>query len=55
MDSIFFTRRSIIDFPVEDVFQWHARPGAIERLSPPWDPLKVMMRSGGIEKGPKSF
>ncbi|MFH2063931.1 MAG: TIGR01777 family oxidoreductase [Pseudomonadota bacterium] len=51
MDSYFFTRRSSIDFPVEDVFRWHARPGAIERLSPPWDPLKVLMRSGGIEKG----
>ncbi|MBW2219047.1 MAG: TIGR01777 family oxidoreductase, partial [Deltaproteobacteria bacterium] len=32
-------------------FKWHSRPGAIERLSPPWDSLKVLYRSGGIEKG----
>lgn len=36
---------------MEDVFQWHARPGAIERLSPPWDPLQVISRTGGIEEG----
>ncbi len=51
MRSSHFTKRSQINAPVEDVFQWHARPGAIERLSPPWDPLVVLDRTGGIRKG----
>jgi len=55
MGSHFFTKRSLIHAPVEEVFRWHSRPGAIERLSPPWDPLKVLMRSGGIEKGAEVF
>jgi len=46
-----FSKQSVINAPVEAVFKWHSRPGAIERLSPPWDPLKVLSRSGGIEKG----
>ncbi len=33
-----------------DVFKYHARLGAIERYSPPWDPIKVISRTGGIEK-----
>ncbi|MFO7557739.1 MAG: TIGR01777 family oxidoreductase [Desulfobacterales bacterium] len=46
-----FTKRSRISAPVEEVFKWHARPGAIERLSPPWDPLKILIPSEGIQKG----
>jgi len=34
------TRQSIIKTPVEDVFHWHARPGALERLIPAWNPLE---------------
>ena len=46
-----FTKQSIIKAPVEDVFQWHARPGALERLSPPWDPLEVIEKGPGIDIG----
>lgn len=51
MSREIFRKQSVINAPVDAVFKWHARPGAIERLSPPWDPLKVLYRSGGIEKG----
>lgn len=51
MKSRIFSKRSEISAPVDDVFQWHARPGAIERLSPPWDPLEIISRTGGIEAG----
>ncbi len=51
MKKRIFSKRSTIDAPVEEVFNWHARPGSIERLSPPWDPLEVIERTGGIEKG----
>ncbi len=26
-------------------------PGALERLSPPWDPIQVIEKKGGIQKG----
>jgi uncharacterized protein (TIGR01777 family) len=39
---------------VEKLFAWHARDGAISRLTPPWAPLKMIWRSGhGIQKGVK--
>lgn len=53
MKNALFEKRSRIEAPVEAVFQWHARPGAIERYSPPWDPIKVIRRSGGIKTGAK--
>jgi uncharacterized protein (TIGR01777 family) len=49
--SMIFTRQNHIKAPVEDVFQWHARPGALERLSPPWDPLEVIQKGPGIDTG----
>jgi hypothetical protein len=35
----------------EELFNWHARPGAFERLMPPWQDLVVLERSGGITDG----
>ena len=46
-----FIRRSRIPAPAQDVFQWHARPGAFERLNPPWESVEIVERSGGIENG----
>jgi uncharacterized protein (TIGR01777 family) len=46
-----FTKKCLIKAPVEDVFQWHARTGALERLSPPWDPLEVIEKGPGIDTG----
>ncbi|MCX5662319.1 MAG: TIGR01777 family oxidoreductase [Planctomycetota bacterium] len=40
-----------IDAPAAEVFAWHARPGAFERLTPPWDDVRLVERSGGIEDG----
>ncbi|WP_373060472.1 TIGR01777 family oxidoreductase [Gemmatimonas sp.] len=38
---------------VEALFAWHERPGAFERLSPPWDRPKVLEHTGGIRDGAK--
>ncbi len=46
-----FIKRSVIQAPVDEVFKWHARPGALERLSPPWDPIEVITKSAGIGRG----
>jgi uncharacterized protein (TIGR01777 family) len=45
-----FRRRSRLQVPADEVFRWHARPGAFERLNPPWDPAEVSSRTGGIEE-----
>lgn len=37
--------------PAGQGFAWHERTGAFERLSPPWQPVRVVERSGGIRDG----
>lgn len=47
-----YTKKTTINVPVEQLFAWHARNGAILRLTPPWAPLKLISRTGnGIDKG----
>ncbi|MFN8642411.1 MAG: TIGR01777 family oxidoreductase [Candidatus Binatia bacterium] len=46
-----FVRRSRLDAPAAAVFRWHARPGAFERLTPPWEAVRIVERQGGIEDG----
>jgi hypothetical protein len=40
-----------LPFSADTVFAWHTRPGALERLTPPWERVQVLERSGGIENG----
>ncbi|MFA5905704.1 MAG: TIGR01777 family oxidoreductase [Desulfobacula sp.] len=52
MKSDVYIKKTQINAPVEAVFSWHERNGAIARLTPPWAPLKLISRSGeGIQKG----
>jgi uncharacterized protein (TIGR01777 family) len=46
-----FVRQTDLPLPVERVFAWHERPGAFERLSPPWQSAKVIDRKGTIRDG----
>ncbi len=46
-----FTYSSVVDSPIDEVFAWHERPGALERLLPPWLPLRVIEESGTLESG----
>jgi ligand-binding SRPBCC domain-containing protein len=46
-----FKYRSLIPAPAETVFGWHMRPGALERLIPPWENIRVLERKGGISDG----
>ena len=46
-----FSKTSKIPASVQDVFQWHERTGALERLIPPWDPLEVVFKTPGIHRG----
>ncbi|TVR62657.1 MAG: TIGR01777 family protein [Gemmatimonadales bacterium] len=46
-----FTYRVELDHPVEDVFRWHTRPGAFQRLSPPWEDVRIRHQDEGLEVG----
>lgn len=42
---------SVVDESRQEVFDWHARPGAIHRLVPPWQPMTVLSESDSLESG----
>lgn len=42
---------SVIDAPLDEVFAWHARPGAFARLSPPWQPMRLVTEAASLEDG----
>ena len=41
-----YRREIVVAAPSSDVYEWHVRPGAFERLTPPWSPVRVVGRSG---------
>ena len=44
-------RVTTLPFRAESVFGWHERPGAFERLTPPWERVTVVESSGGLHDG----
>lgn len=46
-----FEYGSELDATPQAVWAWHLRPGALERLVPPWEHVRVLGRSGGIADG----
>jgi uncharacterized protein len=42
---------SIIDHPLDEVFAWHTRPGAMPRLVPPWQPMTVVAEAQSLADG----
>jgi len=43
-----FRRSSQLPHPAAEVFAWHVRPGALERLTPPWSGVTVVSRNGSV-------
>ncbi len=43
--------RSVVNAPVQDVFDWFSRPGAFVRLSPPWQPARIVEESASLFDG----
>lgn len=41
-----FEARSQMPVGAGEVFAWHAREGAFQRLTPPWEPVEVVERQG---------
>ena len=42
---------SILDHPIDEVFAWHTRPGAMRRLVPPWQPMRVVKETESLADG----
>ncbi len=46
-----FRYETILPGPPAEAFAWHERPGAFERLAPPWATVRVRERRGTIRDG----
>lgn len=42
---------SVVDHPLDEVFAWHTRPGAMPRLVPPWQPMTVVAETPSLADG----
>jgi len=49
-----YVKRSPMPVSVDELFAWHAREGAFERLNPAFDPVEVESREGGLEVGART-
>jgi len=47
----FFSRRVALPVSAEEAFAWHERPGALDRLLPPWEDVRIISRGDGIQNG----
>lgn len=45
------TCSSVVNARIGEVFAWHARPGAIVRLMPPWQPVRVLREAPSVRDG----
>ena len=46
-----FIKQSEIAAPPEVVFAWHEQPGAVERLTPPWERVEMLERADNLHVG----
>lgn len=51
MRCITFVATTRLPASAEAVFDWHEAPGAFERLTPPWERVRVVRHEGGIRDG----
>lgn len=42
---------SIVEHPRDEVWAWHTRPGAIHRLTPPWQPMSALAEAESLADG----
>jgi uncharacterized protein len=46
-------RSTRLEAPADEVYAWHLRPGAFERLTPPWEHVRVL-EHGGVSEGSRA-
>ncbi len=42
---------SVVEHPIQEVFAWHTRAGAMPRLVPPWQPMRVVKETESLADG----
>ena len=42
---------SVVNHPLQQVWDWHTRPGAMRRLVPPWQPMRVVKETESLADG----
>ena len=50
-ENMGFRDSGVIEAPVDEVFAWHERPGALPRLVPPWQPIRVLEEASSLRDG----
>ncbi len=55
LSAMIVERRTEVSAPAENVFQWHARPGAFERLVPPWESVRLRAPHPGLVEGSRAL
>lgn len=51
MNVVGIEYESVVDHPLDEVFAWHTRPGAMPRLVPPWQPMTVVSETASVADG----
>ncbi|MDA1055223.1 MAG: TIGR01777 family oxidoreductase [Planctomycetota bacterium] len=51
MSGEVFERRLQLPVPAAEAFAWHERPGALDRLIPPWESARIVERGQGVCNG----
>jgi uncharacterized protein (TIGR01777 family) len=46
-----FERECVLPVSAAEAYAWHTRPGAFERLRPPWQRVRVVRRARGVDDG----
>jgi ligand-binding SRPBCC domain-containing protein len=46
-----FELSSLINAPIEIVWEFHERPDILQLLTPPWQPVQIVRREGGLDVG----
>lgn len=46
-----FRKESEVLAPPSEVFAWHEQPGAVERLTPPWERVEMVQPATGLHAG----
>jgi uncharacterized protein len=46
-----FSARMRLPVSAGEAYAWHARPGALQRLSPPWRDVDVLEQGAGLDEG----
>lgn len=49
-----FVQRSLMPASAEDLLAWHARPGAFERLLPPWERIEIRQPTRSLANGDRA-